>query len=77
MTTPTLYDGDVTFQSSFNKVGFVGDTSIVTSGFKPPKGQKFVVLLLGTVDKGARDCDPVAMLNALGFVSAQTPKDQP
>jgi hypothetical protein len=68
MSKPELYDGDVTFQTSFNKVGFLAEAGTVTQGFRPPKGKKFVVLLLGTVEKDARDCDPVEMLNSLGFI---------
>lgn len=67
-----LHDGDVTFQSSFNRVS---DSGVITVGFNPPRGRKFVVLLLGTVGKGARDCDPVAMLDALGFVPKEHSDD--
>lgn len=62
-----LFDGDVTFQGSFNKIGFTKDDQKVTAGFKPPKGEQFVVLLLGTVKKGTIDCNAEEMLNRLGF----------
>ena len=38
-----------------------------SAGFKPTKGKKFVVLLLGEVDKTAIDYDLEAALNRLGF----------
>lgn len=73
-----LFDGDVTFQGSFNKIGFTEDDQKVTAGFKPPKGEQFVVLLLGTVKKGAIDCNPEEMLKRLGFFrSPHIDGDQP
>lgn len=62
-----LFNGAVTFQGSFNKIGFTDDGQKVTAGFKPPKGEQFVVLLLGTVKKGAVDCNAEELLNKLGF----------
>lgn len=59
--------GDATFQKTFTKIGFTPDDDQVSVGFKPPKGRKFVVLLLGDVDAKAVYCDVEAMLNALGF----------
>lgn len=61
-----LHNGDCTFQPRFNKVAFTVNGK-VTGGFKPPRGQQFVVLLLGTADKKADDFDAEAALNRLGF----------
>jgi len=63
-----LHDGDAMFTKSFTKTG-VGEStgSVFTFGFKPNKGKKFVVMLLGEVDGKSNDCDCEAMLNALGF----------
>jgi hypothetical protein len=61
-----LFNGDCTFQTSFNKVAFSDDRR-VTGTFKPPRGKQFAVLLLGTADKSAQDFDIEAALNALGF----------
>jgi len=59
--------GDFTFQGKFDKVVFAGSQRI-TGTFKPPKGRKFVVLLLGDVDGLETDFDAIAALDALGFV---------
>lgn len=69
-----LHDGDVTFQSSFKRIGFT-ESGAVSAGFAAPRGRQFVVLLLGTVEKGARECDPVAMLDVLGFVPKERSDD--
>jgi len=63
-----LNDGDAMFTRSFTKTG-VGEStgSVYTYGFKPNKGKKFVVMLIGEVDSKADDCDCEAMLNKLGF----------
>ncbi|MNZ70245.1 hypothetical protein D3C78_885770 [compost metagenome] len=63
-----LNDGDATFVSSFTKLGWGKDTSQEFSfRFKPSRGKKFVVMLLGETDKGATDFDLEAALNRLGF----------
>lgn len=62
-----LHNGDVTFQKKFTKVAFT-DSSVIEGDFLPPKGQKFVTLLLGTASKDANDYDVEAALNRLGFV---------
>lgn len=44
--------------------------------FKAPKGKRFVLLLLGTVEKDATNFDADAALNALGW-HFQDPSLQP
>ncbi|HCZ8844392.1 Uncharacterised protein [Enterobacter hormaechei] len=64
----SLHDGDASFASSFTKVVYSEDgKQCFSAGFKPTKGKKFVVLLLGEVDKTAIDYDLEAALNRLGF----------
>mgnify|MGYP004548041311 FL=1 len=64
----SLHDGDASFASSFTKVAYSEDgKQCFSAGFKPTKGKKFVVLLLGEVDKTAIDYDLEAALNRLGF----------
>lgn len=63
-----LNDGDATFVSTFQKICWGERTGQrFTFGFKPPKGEKFVVMLLGTAPKDAQDFDCEAALNRLGF----------
>ena len=63
-----LFDGDAMFTKSFTKTGIGESTgSVFTFGFKPSKGKKFVVMLLGEADSKAEECDCEAMLNKLGF----------
>lgn len=63
-----LFDGDATFVNSFTKIGWGQETGQkFTFGFKPERGKKFVVMLLGEVDKDATDYDLEAALNRLGF----------
>lgn len=69
-----LFNGDCTFQSRFNKVAFTVSGK-VTGGFKPPKGQQFVVLLLGTTDIKADDFDAEIALNRLGFFRKEPTND--
>jgi len=63
-----LNDGDATFTSSFAKLGWDEAGNQYEAGFKPPKGTKFVVMLLGTAPKDATDYDLEAALARLGFV---------
>lgn len=69
MNDVTLNDGDATFVGSFNKICF-GEESCnqYTFGFRPPRGERFVVMLLGSVPKDCKDFDCEAALNRLGFV---------
>lgn len=62
-----LANGDCTFQAKFDKVEFSGNQRI-TGTFTPPPGQKFVVLLLGTTDRGSIDFDVDGALRGLGYV---------
>lgn len=58
-----LLDGDASFASKFElKIPGLSAT------FKPHKGKKFVVLMLGEVDAKADTADIEAMLGKLGFV---------
>lgn len=67
--------GDATFCKSFTKVGFSEDGSIkAATNFRPPKGQQFVTLLIGTISAKATDCDIESMLNSLGFYRRDEPK---
>ncbi|MEG0966750.1 MAG: hypothetical protein RSG92_15380 [Pseudomonas sp.] len=59
--------GDFTFQDKFDKVVFAGGQRM-TGTFKPPKGRKFVVLLLGDARPLDTDFDAIAALDRLGFV---------
>lgn len=63
-----LFYGDATPASTFTKVGFLEDGGRVTAKYKPTKGKKFVVLLLGECDTNATECDIDGMLDALGYV---------
>jgi len=69
MSNPVyLNDGDASFAGSFNKVCWGEDSGQrFTFGFKPPKGEQFVVMLLGTAPKNAEEFDCEAALNRLGF----------
>lgn len=58
-----LNDGDASFSSTFEL-----KTPVIAAKFKPRRGKKFVVLLLGEVDKNEETADIEAMLNKLGFV---------
>lgn len=71
-----LFDGDATFCNSFNKVGFTETGGKFTFAFKAPKGETFVVMLLGTAPKDAQDYDCEAALNRLGFFR-NTDESQP
>ncbi|EPZ0818880.1 TPA: hypothetical protein ACKPJS_006247 [Pseudomonas aeruginosa] len=63
-----LNDGDATFVGSFTKICWGEETGQkFTFGFKPERGKKFVVMLLGEADKDATDYDLEAALNRLGF----------
>lgn len=62
-----LHNGDATFCTTFNKKAFGENGSEFTFGFKPPRGKKFVVLLLGTAPKNATEFDAEKALNDLGF----------
>lgn len=62
-----LHAGDVTFCQTFNKIGYTESNDQVSAVFRPQKGKKFAVLLLGSVDKAATDFDAEAALNRLGF----------
>lgn len=63
-----LNDGDATFTGSFTRLGWDEAGNQYEAGFKPPKGTKFVVMLLGTAPKDATDYDLEAALARLGFV---------
>ncbi|AWZ87754.1 hypothetical protein CSC41_4888 [Pseudomonas aeruginosa] len=39
----------------------------MTFGFRPPRGEQFVIMLLGSAKKDATDFDLEAALNRLGF----------
>lgn len=67
-----LNEGDATFTSSFTKLGWDEAGNLYQAGFKPPKGEKFVVMLLGTAPKDATDYDLEAALARLGFVPGDT-----
>lgn len=69
-----LFNGDCTFQSRFNKVAFTVNGKI-TGGFKPPRGQQFVVLLLGATGIKADDFDVEDALNRLGFFRKEPTND--
>lgn len=62
-----LLIGDCTFQAKFDKVEF-SETQRITGTFNPPPGQHFVVLLLGTTDRGSIDFDVDGALRELGYV---------
>ncbi|HBO1022120.1 TPA: hypothetical protein L4E46_003927 [Pseudomonas aeruginosa] len=62
-----LHDGDATFVGSFNKIGWTDDGHKMTFGFRPPRGEQFVIMLLGSAKKDATDFDLEAALNRLGF----------
>lgn len=64
-----LENGDVSFQPSFNLIGWAPGKKI-TRTFKPPKGQQFAVLLLGVAPNDAQTYDFDAALNALGYFRA-------
>ncbi|RPN04110.1 hypothetical protein IPC1284_11670 [Pseudomonas aeruginosa] len=68
-----LHDGDATFVGSFNKVGWTEDGKKLTFGFKPPKGESFVVLLIGSVPKDSQDFNVEEALNRLGFYRREQP----
>ncbi|HGJ9381275.1 TPA: hypothetical protein ACJX8O_003452 [Pseudomonas aeruginosa] len=68
-----LYDGDATFVGSFNKIVWTEEGEEMTFGFKPPSGEKFVVMLLGSAQKDATDFDLEAALNRLGFYRREEP----
>ncbi|AYD44789.1 hypothetical protein [Yersinia rochesterensis] len=57
-----LHDGDASFADTFTFQGQGG-----AARFKPPKGKKFVVLLLGVTDKEAIEFNAEKALNKLGF----------
>lgn len=67
-----LNDGDATFTGSFTKLGWDEAGNQHQAGFKPPKGEKFVIMLLGTAPKDATDYDLEAALARLGFVPDDT-----
>lgn len=67
MIAHTLDTGDATFASSFTKISRSDDGAQMSASFKPPKGEEFVVLLIGTVPKGQAWVDVEPMLNELGF----------
>ena len=63
-----LNDGDATFVTKFDKICWCDETGTrFTFGFKPPRGERFVVMLLGTAPTDADDFDCEAALNRLGF----------
>lgn len=69
-----LDDGDATFVGSFTKIGWHRDTGEkVQVGFRPSRGKKFVVMLLGEADKNADDFDLEGALNRLGFYRREEP----
>jgi hypothetical protein len=69
-----LRPGDGTTAKSFTKVLRSDDgRDALTLTFKPPRGQEFVTLFLGVVQKGTADVDIDAMLERLGYV----PKSKP
>lgn len=57
-----LHDGDASFANTFTLQG-----KGIAARFKPPKGKKFVVLLLGVTDKEAVEFNAEKALNKLGF----------
>jgi len=63
----TLNIGDASFAKTFSKVSRSDDGAQLTASFKAPKGQEFVVLLLGTTEAGQSWVDVEKMLNELGF----------
>lgn len=68
MSDVQLYDGDATFVSSFTKIAWGEESGQkFTFGFRPARGKKFVVMLLGEADKDATDYGLEAALNRLGF----------
>ncbi|HGP0312935.1 TPA: hypothetical protein ACLE2D_003711 [Citrobacter freundii] len=63
----SLHNGDATFATTFTKIIFSEDGNKLSAAFKPPKGKKFVVLLVGVADKNAQDFELERALNRLGF----------
>ncbi|WP_079281418.1 hypothetical protein [Pseudomonas aeruginosa] len=55
---PTAWGG----RYFFNRIGHK-----MTFGFRPPRGEQFVIMLLGSAKKDATDFDLEAALNRLGF----------
>lgn len=76
MTNRNVYlnDGDASFVGSFEKVCWGEQTGQrFRFGFKPPRGEKFVVMLLGSAKKEAEDFDCEGALNRLGFFRSTGP----
>ncbi|HBR1446039.1 TPA: hypothetical protein L9L55_005061 [Klebsiella quasipneumoniae subsp. quasipneumoniae] len=63
----SLHPGDATFATSFTRIIYSEDGDKFSAAFKPPKGKKFVVLLVGVADKNAQYFELEQALNRLGF----------
>lgn len=69
--------GDVSKVPKFEVASLAGDgQTVLTATAKPPKGKKFAVLLLGTMDKDDNplDFDLDAALAELGYIRADDVK---
>lgn len=63
-----LDEGDVSFQKTFTLEGKTAK-GVATATFSPPKGERFVVMLLGSVPNGQEltSEDVERMLGDIGF----------
>ena len=69
-----MKDGDVLPVSSVTVTQYDNDGRFVRSeSWKPPKGEQFMLLLLGSRPKVGVDFDPVAALHRLGWTSPEYP----
>lgn len=66
-----LHDGDASFANTFTL-----QAKGIVARFKPPKGKKFVVLLLGATDKEAIEFNAEKALNKLGFYRIEGNADE-
>lgn len=72
--------GDVSKVAKFEVASLATDgETVLTASAKPPKGKKFAVLLLGTIDKDDNplDYDLDAALASLGYVLAEAEEPTP
>lgn len=72
--------GDVSKVAKFEVASLAGDgETVLTASAKPPKGKKFAVLLLGTIDKDDNplDFDLDTALAELGYFPQPVDADAP
>lgn len=63
MSTPqTLSLGDCTYSTTFNKLSRGENGNYLQVSFKPPKGQEFISMVIGTVPAKTVDYDLAKML---------------